>query len=177
MFPVNTATRSLHTQLNRQIISRLPLALPPYSTNPSKYVSGLLHIAPIYITFESLWQQVIDTPILDWDGDSESSDSPLAMDKPRISLEIQSFLSELRLPGLIRAGRLREDIRTLSTYPEEKVDEQLRRIAGQGKLADFITHTKKSVAENPHVLIAYTWVLYMALFSGGRILRASLRAA
>ncbi|KAH8672625.1 hypothetical protein BGZ60DRAFT_526932 [Tricladium varicosporioides] len=174
---INTATRLLHTKLNRQIISRLPLALPPYSTNPSKYVSGLLHIAPIYITFEALWQQVIDTPIQAWGADSEPSDSPVATENPRVSLEIQSFLAELRLPGLVRAARLRADIQILSTYPEEKVDEQLRCIAGQGKLADFIAHTKKSVAENPHVLIAYTWVLYMALFSGGRILRASLRAA
>jgi hypothetical protein len=33
------------------------------------------------------------------------------------------------------------------------------------------------VKANPHVLLAYAWVFYMALFSGGRLIRTSLQAA
>jgi len=57
------------------------------------------------------------------------------------------------------------------------VQAQLEAVAQSGKLAAFIAHTKKSVEANPHVLLAYAWVLYMALFSGGRYLRASLQEA
>jgi len=54
---------------------------------------------------------------------------------------------------------------------------QLAAVAQKGKLAEFLAHTKRSVDANPHVLLAYSWVLYMALFSGGRYLRASLKEA
>lgn len=54
---------------------------------------------------------------------------------------------------------------------------QLEAVARSGKLAAFIAHTRESVEANPHVLLAYAWVLYMALFSGGRYLRASLQDA
>lgn len=50
-------------------------------------------------------------------------------------------------------------------------------MAKKGMLARFTAHIKKAVKANPHVLLAYAWVLYMALFSGGRYLRASLQTA
>jgi heme oxygenase len=87
------------------------------------------------------------------------------------------LLAHLRLPGLLRAGRLRADIRVLTGTPEHKIDEQLEAASQNGHLAEFIAHTKQSVEANPHVLLAYAWVLYMALFSGGRYLRASLQGA
>jgi len=76
-----------------------------------------------------------------------------------------------------RAGRLRADIRILTGTPEHKIDEQLEIVSQHGKLAAFIVHTQRSVDANPHVLLAYAWVLYMALFSGGRYLRALLQDA
>lgn len=65
----------------------------------------------------------------------------------------------------------------LTGIQEDQVQTQLEAIAQGGKLAAFIAHTRKSVEANPHVLLAYAWVLYMALFSGGRYLRASLQDA
>jgi heme oxygenase len=65
----------------------------------------------------------------------------------------------------------------LTGKSDQKIDEELKAIAQNGKLAKFIAHTKQSVENNPHVLVAYAWVLYMALFSGGRYLRAALKAA
>lgn len=193
-FPVNSSTRSLHTQLNKLILVRLPLALPPHTTNSSKYVSGLLHIAPIYITFESLWQEILESPCLptslkqatvDTCEPGESKRSPETHDantprkesSPKVCSRTSSLLSHLLLPGLPRADRLRADIRILTGKSELKVEEQLKAISRNGELANFIAHTKASVQKNPHVLVAYAWVLYMALFSGGRYLRASLRAA
>lgn len=39
----------------------------------------------------------------------------------------------------------------------------------------FLAHIHEAIAARPHLLIAYTWNLYMALFSGGRHLRSQLR--
>ncbi|QSZ37238.1 hypothetical protein DSL72_009332 [Monilinia vaccinii-corymbosi] len=182
---INIATRAVHAQLNRLILLRLPLALPPYTTNPSIYVSGLLHIAPIYIAFESLWQTIIDAPSLPISLEDEQirSDCPgdrfdsLDSRSSKVCSRTQSLLSHLLLPGLLRAARLKADICTLTGTPDHKIEEQLRTVSENGRLAEFIAHTKQSVQTNSHVLLAYAWVLYMALFSGGRYLRASLKAA
>lgn len=198
---INIFTRPIHSQLNRLILARLPLALPPYTTNPSTYISGLLHIAPIYITFETLWQTTLDASCLPTtlkpsfevgldacDPSLPLVDSkrplilphtniPILVHAPKVCSRTHSLLAHLRLPGLLRAGRLRADIRVLTGTPEHKIDEQLEAVSQNGRLADFVTHTKHSVETNPHVLLAYAWVLYMALFSGGRYLRASLQGA
>jgi len=77
----------------------------------------------------------------------------------------------------LRSERLESDIKTLSGRAEEEIKEQLHNISQSGITSKFIAHTTKAVIANPHVLLAYTWVLYMALFSGGRYLRASLQKA
>ncbi|RDW88505.1 hypothetical protein BP6252_00537 [Coleophoma cylindrospora] len=58
-----------------------------------------------------------------------------------------------------------------------ELDEHLKAVAQNAKLAAFIAHTTRSVEKNPHVLLAYGWVLYMAIFSGGRYIRAALQDA
>ncbi|KAL2075312.1 hypothetical protein VTL71DRAFT_255 [Oculimacula yallundae] len=196
---INRSTRPLHTQLNRLILTRLPLALPPYTTNPSTYVSGLLHIAPIYTTFEDLWGALLSSPSLPTtlqtshdacDPEQPLLDSnsiplipnhtkaaPLLIHAPKVCARTQSLLSHLRLPGLLRAGRLLADIRTLTQKPDHQILTQLDSISHSGPLADFLQHTRTSVEANPHVLLAYAWVLYMALFSGGRYLRLALKEA
>jgi heme oxygenase len=83
----------------------------------------------------------------------------------------------LQVEGLLRSERLRADIRTLSGIPDQDVEEELQAISQNGKVSNFIAHTTRSVNANPHVLLAYAWVLYMALFAGGRHLRASLQNA
>ncbi|TAQ85101.1 hypothetical protein B7494_g6574 [Chlorociboria aeruginascens] len=190
---VDIATRAVHLQLNKLIVVRLRLALPPYTTNPSIYISGILHIAPIYITFESLWLSLLevrclptslqpasatdacdpDQPFQDSNNKSNISDPH----SPEICPRVHSLLLHARLPGLLRAGRLRADIRTLAGIPEHKIEEHIEAVSKNGRLAEFIVHIKQSVQANPPVLLAYAWVLYMALFSGGRYLRASLQQA
>ncbi|RAL68407.1 hypothetical protein DID88_007138 [Monilinia fructigena] len=104
---------------------------------------------------------------------SDSLDSQSSKVCPRT----QSLLSHLLLPGLLRSERLQADIRTLTGTPDHRIEEQLKTVSENGRLAEFIAHTKQSVQTNPHVLLAYAWVLYMALFSGGRYLRAALKTA
>ncbi|KAJ3481825.1 hypothetical protein NLG97_g7726 [Lecanicillium saksenae] len=57
---IAASTRGIHARLNKSIISRLPLALPPRASDPSTYVTGLIHIAPIYLAFESLWNDFLE---------------------------------------------------------------------------------------------------------------------
>jgi heme oxygenase len=171
---INASTRPLHSQLNRLIINRLPLALPHF------YTQGLLHIAPIYITFESLWQSMIH----------EASQFPTSLEQARFfsPTESESFrqlsnvgdkthciLTRLYLPGLLRTSRLYKDICSLSGNGEQNVEAELENIALQGAVAGFLKHIRVSIESKPHVLLAYFWVFYMALFSGGRVLRASLQ--
>lgn len=67
-----------------------------------------------------------------------------------------------------RAGRLRRDL--------EKLGANDKREAGQ-RFEALIQHITSSTLLKPHLLLAYTWLLYMALFSGGRYIRARLREA
>ncbi len=61
-----------------------------------------------------------------------------------------------------------------SSYAMRSGPPQLRQLR---QLQAFLAHIRYSVARRPHVLIAYAWVFYMALFSGGRWIRAQLHGA
>ncbi|KAK7430301.1 hypothetical protein QQZ08_003049 [Neonectria magnoliae] len=190
------STRSVHARLNKLIIARLPLALPPRAVDPAVYVSGLLHIAPIYVTFERLWQNILDTAPTPNPGaaNSDGCDPELPLlDSSRLALEdrrpgtegdhkaptctrIHSLLQHLHLPGLMRSDRLKEDIASLTGWPDHVVEEQLRSVGQTGRLGDFTQHIKRAIENRPHVLLAYSYILYMALFAGGRFIRASLES-
>lgn len=45
------------------------------------------------------------------------------------------------------------------------------------KVAEFCTHIRKAVHEKPWTLVSYAWCFYMAVFSGGRWIRAELLKA
>ncbi|RKF66865.1 putative heme oxygenase superfamily protein [Golovinomyces cichoracearum] len=196
---INAATREYHTSLNRLILQRLPLALPPHASDPSIYITGLLHFATIYITFEELWTQILapypdsinqkscdlldhyelenQSPFYQKDPKIPKIDVPVFIQKPRACPRIESILRRLHVPGLSRTERLRADIGNLIHIPRHEVDKKLDDVLKSGSMSTFLNHIKKSVKQNPHVLLAYSWILYMALFSGGRFLRASLREA
>ncbi|KAK4449129.1 heme-binding protein HMX1 [Podospora aff. communis PSN243] len=184
---INTATRSVHARLNKNLILRLPLALPPHTTNPSLYASGLLHIAPIYLVFESLWQNIVhgedtspNAPLLDptalslFPCEPPETDFTTKTPTPPCPFHIRSLLSHILLPSLTRSPALHDDIQSITGWTAPEVSAQIRLVAQTGRLSAFLAHTKREVSKHPHVLLAYAWVLYMALFSGGRMIRASL---
>lgn len=185
---IAVATRSVHAKLNKLIIARLPLALPPQAADSSSYVTGLLHIAPIYIAFESAWRDILvakpaSTPKEESDADGHNPELSPPTDlepqnhEPLAEDRIRSLLQQLYLPELARSDRLRADIIALTGWPDHIVQEQLMSVCQMGRFAEFIKHIKRSIEHRPHVLIAYSYILYMALFAGGRFIRASLEAA
>lgn len=144
-------TRPLHTTLNRLIISLLPLALPPRADSPQLYAHGMSDVLPIYATFETSLLHIA----------SSSTASPRMI----------RLLSDLSMPALRRAHRLQADLSILAQPQAAKT------IADAPLLHSFLSQIEVSTSAKPHLLIAYTWLLYLAVFSGGRYLRAQLRVA
>ncbi|EUC51010.1 hypothetical protein COCMIDRAFT_80432 [Bipolaris oryzae ATCC 44560] len=202
---INAATRTLHTNLNRLITSRLPLGLPPHTTDSTLYATGLLHFAHIFLTFESLWADLLRDyapsnspymsaqPAVDPEG-ATSPFSPLLSyllvnpyDSPSLftstlgaptppSPQLTSFLQTLRPRGLIRSARLKRDLEYLLGLHPTDLEVLLAKYPGD-KVAQFCTHIRKSVNERPWTLVSYAWCFYMAIFSGGRWIRGGLLRA
>ncbi|KAL9025432.1 MAG: hypothetical protein Q9180_007667 [Flavoplaca navasiana] len=144
--------RSSHTTLNQLILQFLPLSLPPQTSSNHLYALGISHFLPIYSAFESSFRT-----------HKRSKSTPL---------RTRETLSALHLPGLERAEALEKDINLLLP--------PLRRVPSprhHSHLEAFKRHIQVSLSSKPHLLFAYTWIFYMALFSGGRYIRSKLRAA
>ncbi|PVI05251.1 heme oxygenase-like protein, partial [Periconia macrospinosa] len=183
---INTATRSLHTELNRLITSRLPLALPPLSTDPTLYRTGLLHFAHIFLTFESLWTDLLPptspgaagsppiSPLLSFLLVNPYAEPELFTSPP--APQILEFLQTLRPKGLARSGRLKKDLEYLTGLHPTDFDVMLSQYPGD-QVAEFCVHIRRRVGSKPHVLVAYAWCFYMAVFSGGRWIRGELLKA
>jgi len=88
--------------------------------------------------------------------------------------ETLDFLRDLPPHGLARSRRLRADLAHLFDVSVVDLDVQLTQFPST-KVRLYCGHIRKVVAEKPHVLVAYAWVMYMAIFSGGkRFIRAEL---
>jgi hypothetical protein len=176
--------------LNRNITSRLPLCLPPYSPNPSIYTLGIARFADLFLNFEEIWDEIIadspNNPALEdtWDAIEEAYSRRLSSSFSSNNgggNDILSFLRTLRPAGLIRTPRIRRDIAYLrklsssSNNSDEKISQAAEKESEAIKA--FTQHMRTTVKENPHLLIAYAWTLYMAIFSGGRWVRAQLCTA
>ena len=167
-----------HKTLNRLITSRLPVALPPETKTPRLYLTGLLHFATVYITFESLWSIYLscippNTPpgLPSPDYDTVSKPQPGAS-----SSRYKSILQSLHLPHLKRSNALRADLADLSGSSPATVEIKLLNPEAPC-LKEFRAHIQEATDKKPYLLLAYAWVMYMAIFSGGRWVRAQLLSA
>lgn len=156
---ISTATRIQHTKLNRLIIQRLPFALPPHTDTPLLFGKGLVPFARIFILFEAEWDllrrhaQIQDGIVLDHAHD------------------VTKWLANLRPKGLTRTQRLRRDLKHL-------------RVAGGSSIFTtsatddpWLEEMRGLLRRRPHVFVAFAWVFYMAVFSGGRWVRQQLADA
>ncbi len=92
------------------------------------------------------------------------------------SPEFAAFLSTLRPRALSRSGRLKKDLEYLLGLHPTDLEVLLAKYPGD-RVAEFCTHIRKTVHEKPCTLVAYAWCFYMAIFSGGRWIRAGLLRA
>ncbi|KAL5119905.1 hypothetical protein ACEQ8H_002267 [Pleosporales sp. CAS-2024a] len=193
---INSATRTLHTTLNRLITSRLPLALPPHAADPALYTTGLVHFAHVFLTFESLWADLLrdhsphacapapaeppTSPLLSYllvnpYGSPSFFTATLAAPTPP-SPQLVVFLQNLRPRGLIRSLRVKRDLEHLMDLHPTDLDVVLAKYPGQ-QVAAFCAHIRQAVHEKPWTLVSYAWCFYMAVFSGGRWIRTQLLQA
>lgn len=154
MFPL----RLHHTRLNKLLLRFLPLALPPHTLTPFLYYCGMSSFLPIYSTFESSFRALSSQNIL---------------------------LLHLHIPALERSSYLQHDLEQLAInlrlhFPalfdqSEKEDDDTSE--DNPRLKVFVSHIRSCLIARPHLLVAYTWIFYMAIFSGGRYIRAKLQDA
>jgi heme oxygenase len=161
------------------------------------YATGLLHFAHIFLTFESLWADLLrDYGPQDPQDPAPASPpmSPLLSyllvnpyDSPALftstlgaptppSPQLVAFLQTLRPRGLIRSARAKRDLGCLLDLHPTDLDVLLAKYPGDA-VADFCTHIRKTVHKKPWTLVSYAWCFYMAVFSGGRWIRAGLLQA
>lgn len=153
---INVATRQQHTDLNRRLIQRLPLALPPFQSSPRLFGKGILPFARIFILFEVEWD-LLTQRLHKLDPEDESHDA-----------QMRRWLAGLRPAGLARSERVKNDL------------QHLRIVAGANmystpSLGDaWVKDMRIRIRERPEVLVAFAWIFYMATFSGGRWIREQL---
>lgn len=144
---INAATRKQHTELNRLLVHRLPLSLPPYVSTPLLYSKGLVPFARIFLLFEVEWDLLARH--VEERNDSEHDRA------------VKKWLVSLRPCGLPRTARIKDDMKHLSD------------VAGPSMFAtpdlgeEWTQKMRSLIRRKPHVLVAFAWVFYMAVFSGG----------
>ena len=155
---IAVATRSSHTRLNKSIIARLTLVAKASDSSP--YVTGLLHITPIYLAFETVWETILEDSSLE-NGASEdgcnsslppvdagdvfaaaSSNETVPLRQPVVYNRLRTLLQQLRLPGLMRSRRLKADIQVITGWSEDVIDEQLRLSGETARLGEFTAPRK-----------------------------------
>ncbi len=181
---INNATRPLHAHLNALIFSVLPLALPPHTSDCELYLRGIANILPIYEAFEKEFRclrgrlEEEEGTCRQGEGmqEAESSDNEEEYQKSGRE-EVVQALNKLYLSELKRTSRLRQDISSLSRFLATSNTMPIPNKSAPPRLTAFTTRIHTTIPLHPHLLLAYTWIFYMALFSGGRYIRAQLRQA
>jgi heme oxygenase len=146
--------------VNQLILRLLPLALPPHASNPYLYARGISNFLPIYSAFEN----------------------PLrSLHSLVLPHHVIPVVHRLYIHGLERSSSLEHDLKVFSSRPDLRIsqDEDTAcdseyRVNDRPRLRQFVNHISAAVDAKPHVLLAYTWVFYMALFAGGRYIRGKL---
>lgn len=167
---IHSATRDYHTVLNRLITARLPLCLPPCTDSPFLYLFGLRRFARLYFAFED----ALDSLAREDGRESKNKELPDASVEitPQTRPDLKAALRSLQLPQLARNKRLRNDISFLQ-YSLSAGKPHMGILKDEGEQAQaFAAHIRQTASDKPHALLAYTWVMYMALFNGGRWMRS-----
>ena len=146
------AIRKDHLILNRLIVSRMPLCLPPKTDNPLLFAKGMVVIGHLYTGFEHAWDTIL----------SQSEKPP-------------SYLEDLRTDGLSRHLRLSKDLDDLSHTLGSKSAKQLKKL--HDDTYSFHQDIFQLCSDKPHLVLAYAWTMYLAIFNGGRYIRAELEKA
>lgn len=149
---LQAATRDKHHALNLQVLNKLPLCIPPATDTPIMYAKGMTVFGQIYYAFES---HLITS---------------LANDK--LDGMLRGIYNHIHLPRLLRTGRLQLDMEIIKMRLGEQGQQEIDKLAEQSMA--YQQRILESLSTKPHVLLAYAWTMYLALFNGGRWMRSQL---
>ncbi|KIW87519.1 uncharacterized protein Z519_11842 [Cladophialophora bantiana CBS 173.52] len=152
---LRATTRQRHHALNAQITPRLPLCLPPIADSPLVYVKGMIVFGQIYFAFE----QFLETQLA----------------CPQLNQRLLQIYEGIHFPWLLRSSQLRHDIDALKSDLLRSQIQELEVLLDESR--GFRLRIERSLSARPHVLLAYTWTMYLALFNGGRWIRGQLVSA
>lgn len=146
------AIRHDHLILNRLITSRMPLCLPPKTDKPLRFALGLSAFAHLYTSFEAAWELTV----------SQASKPP-------------AYLLDLETANLSRHLRLSRDLHSLAHLLGPKAAKRMQKLADETRY--FHIDIFQLCRDKPHLILAWAWTMYLAIFNGGRYIRAALEAA
>ncbi|KAJ5178699.1 hypothetical protein N7492_001909 [Penicillium capsulatum] len=166
---IKATIKEPHGVVNRLNTARIPLCLPPQANSTGLYTMGFSRYADIYLGFEEVWHSLIGDPA-DWPGEISDDPAHFSSDEARI----QAVLRLLYMPELYRTRRLESDFAALKL-----LDPGLSSLhAGADNAgSEFRQYIKQRMPEKPHLLVAYIWIMYQAMFNGGRFIRLQLLKA
>lgn len=117
------------------------------------YREGILSFAIIYKAFEGAWVAAI---------------KPSAPTSPRIKSALQGLYST----PLLRTPQLIKDLDYFFGSIPYLLDEPRT-----FQRSRYAAHIRRAISEKPHLVIAYAYNYYMALFAGGRVLKNHISRA
>ncbi|ETN42282.1 uncharacterized protein HMPREF1541_04223 [Cyphellophora europaea CBS 101466] len=146
------AIRHDHLILNRLIASRMPLCLPPKTDSPLRFALGLTVFGHLYTSFEYAWETLL----------SQTSKPPI-------------YLLDLETDGISRHLRLSRDLHDLAHLLGTKASKRLQKLHKNTNY--FHQDVFRLCEKKPYLILAWAWTMYLAIFNGGRFIRAELEKA
>lgn len=148
-------------------LSRINLCVPPQTLRPTLYTLGLSRYAEIFYGLEEEWVAIIGDPT-DWIGEGSVDCIPDSSLDGR--QRMKSLLRILYVPELLRTRSLQADLSFLHSVDPSGAE--LSREQNPG--LEIRSYIHDHVGQNPHLLVAWIWILYSAILYGGRELRSQL---
>lgn len=180
---INKATRKEHTHLNRMIISRLFQALPPNTGDAMKYLQGIMHLTTIFYRFEYILRdmtldarQILESRYSLQNLDLLQHWKEANWENEERKLILASIIHDtFRVDQLARSPRLFEDAKFLMQNQEScQHFSVLKHFAENQLRQESETLATDKLRDDPHLLLAHIWCLYMACKSGGQLIRQML---
>lgn len=147
---INKATRGSHSKINNLINLKIVFAL----RDARIYRQGIQAFYHVFKTYEEVWQ-------IEMQRKDESGNYT----------RIAQILQQTWNPAITRTAPLTADL--MFYYgTEEKFRDPV-----MPEQRAFVEHIREVCHAQPHLLLAYGHVMYLALFAGGRILRSNVARA
>lgn len=144
---INNNTLKEHNKVDKTVSVKFAIAL----RDAKIYRQGLQGFYHVFKNVEILINQELSKPELTKTG---------------------RILKKFWRPEIVRTGPLEKDLMFFYDNDPSKFSKPIR-----SEQIEFVRHLNEAYEKNPHILLAYCHVMYLALFAGGRLMLSSLTRA